>query len=85
MARDAFQTSGNSPTRSGKIQPDFVVENHSSIFLLKPLTPAATSWVEEHIGEENGYQPYFPTVVVEPRYIADIVEGIQNDGLAVRL
>src|SRR5580704_3449087 len=71
MASDAFQTSGSSPTRSGKIPPDFVVENHGIIFLLKPLTPAATSWVEEHIGQENGYQPYFPTVVVEPRYIAD--------------
>ena len=86
MARrsDAFQTSGNSPTHSGKIQPDFVVENHGSIFLLKPLTPSATSWIEEHIGQDNGYQPYFPTVVVEARCIADIVAGIQNDGLAVQ-
>jgi hypothetical protein len=84
MASDAFQTSGNSPTPSGKIQPDFLLENHGSIFLLKPLTPAATSWVVEHIGQDNGYQPYFPTVVVEPRYIADIITGIQNDGLAVR-
>jgi hypothetical protein len=81
---DSFVDSGSSPTHSGKIQPDFVVENHGSIFLLKPLTPSATSWIEEHIGQGNGYQPYFPTVVVEPRYIADIVEGIQNDGLAVQ-
>lgn len=84
IASDAFQTSGNSPTPSGKIQPDFVVENHGSIFLLKPLTPSATSWIEEHIGQDNGYQPFLPTVVVEHRYIADIVEGIQSDGLAVQ-
>jgi hypothetical protein len=83
MVSDAFQTSGSSPTHSEKIQPDFVVENHGSVFLLKPLTPSATSWIEEHIGQDNGFQPCFPTVVVEPRYIADIVEGIQNDGLAV--
>ena len=83
MVSDAFQTSGNSPTDSGKIQPDFVVETPGSIFLLKPLTPSATSWVEEHIGQDNGYQPYFPTVVVDHRYIADIVAGIQNDGLEV--
>lgn len=82
---DSFVASGNSPTRStSKNPPDFVVENHGSIFLLKPLTPSATSWVEEHIGQGNGYQPYFPTVVVEHRYIADIVAGIQNDGLAVQ-
>ena len=83
MSSDAFQTSGNSPTRSGKTSPDFLVENHGSIFLLKPLTPSATSWVEEHIGQDNGYQPYYPTVVIEHRYVADIVAGIQNDGLAV--
>jgi hypothetical protein len=74
---DSFAASGSSPTI------DFLCENHGSIFLLKPLTPSATSWVEEHIGQGNGYQPYLPTVVVEHRYIADIVAGIQNDGLAV--
>jgi predicted Zn-dependent protease len=83
-SHDSFVASGNSPTQSRKIQPDFVVENHGSIFLLKPLTPSATSWIEEHIGQDNGYQPYFPIVVVEHRYIADIVAGIQNDGLAVQ-
>ncbi len=80
---DSFVDSGNSPTHSGKIQPDFVVENHGSIFLLKPLTPPATSWVEEHIGQDNGFQPYWPTCVIEHRFIADIVAGIQSDGLAV--
>ncbi len=84
-SRDSFAASGNSPTLSEKIQPDFVLENHSSIFLIKPLTPSAISWIEDHIGQDNGYQPYFPTVVVEHRYIADIVAGIQNDGLAVGL
>lgn len=83
MVSYAFQSSGSSPTHSEKIQSDFVVENHGSIFLLKPLTPSATSWIEQRIGEDNGFQPYFPTVVVDHRYIADIVEGIQNDGLAV--
>jgi len=85
MVSDAFQSSGSSPTHSEEIQPDFIVENHGSILLLKPLTPSAISWIEDHIGQEDAYQPYFPIVVVEPRYIADIVEGIQNDGLVVRL
>ena len=80
---DSFVDSGSSPTHSEQIQADFVVENHGGIFLLKPLTPSATSWIEEHIGQDNGFQPYFPTVVVEHRYIAEIVEGIQNNGLAV--
>ncbi len=83
-SHDSFVASGNSPTHLGKIQPDFVLENHGSIFLIKPLTPSAISWIENHIGQDNGYQPYFPTVVVEHRYIADIVAGIQSDGLAVQ-
>jgi hypothetical protein len=74
---DPNKQSGTSPT------PDFEVQNHGGIFLLKPQTDSATAWVDEHIGEENGYQPYYPTVVVEHRYIADIVAGIQGDGLAV--
>ncbi len=62
---------------------DFQVENHGSIFLLRPLS-SAELWVLENIGADDGYQPYFPTLVVEHRYIADIVEGIRNDGLAVQ-
>jgi len=63
--------------------PDFTVENHGSIFLLQPQNKQAIDWVEEHIGPENGYQPYFPTIVVEHRFIANIVEGIQSNGLVV--
>jgi hypothetical protein len=74
---DPNKQSGTSPT------PDFEVQNHGSIFLLKPQNDSAISWIEEHIGADNGYQPYYPTFVIEPRYIADIVAGIQGDGLAV--
>jgi hypothetical protein len=64
-------------------QADFKVDNQGSIFLLHPLNDTAREWVNEHIGQDNGYQPYYPTVVIEHRYVADIVAGIQNDGLAV--
>jgi hypothetical protein len=74
---DSFVASGSSPTI------DFVCENHGTIFLLRPLTPSATSWLEEHIGQDNGFQPYWPTCVIEHRYIWPILEGIQTDGLAV--
>lgn len=76
---DAYCTSGSSPT----VDLNSVVEGHGSIFLLRPLTPAGQSWIDEHIGPDNGYQPYYPTVVIEHRYIADIVATIRNDGLAV--
>ena len=74
---DSFIASGSSPTA------DFHCENHGTIFLLRPLTLSATSWLEEHIGQDNGFQPYWPTCVIEHRYIWPILQGIQNDGLAV--
>jgi hypothetical protein len=83
---DSFVYSGNSPTRSAsKITPDFVVENHGSIFLLIPQTVSARIWVEDHIFRENSYQPYWPTVVVEHRYVYDLLLGLREHGLrAVR-
>jgi hypothetical protein len=71
--------SGSSPT-----SPDFLQENHFSIFLIRPQNESARVWLEENIDAPGSFQPYFPTVVVEHRYIADIVEGIHNDGLAVQ-
>jgi hypothetical protein len=84
--KNAFESSGTSPTRSESApQPphDFFLEDHGSIFLLTPISPSAQNWLGEHIGSDNGYQPFWPTAVVEHRCIADIVAGIQADGLVV--
>jgi hypothetical protein len=63
--------------------PDFILENHGSIFLLRPQNERAVAWVDERIGSNNGYQPCFPTVVIEHRFVADILAGIRSDGLGV--
>ena len=73
---DSFVASGNSPTR-----PDFICENHGSLFLLFPLSQSAQSWVEEHLPTD--VQWFGNAVVIEHRYVWAILEGIQNDGLAV--
>jgi hypothetical protein len=65
--------------------PDIVVENHGSIFLLRPISHSGRAWIEQNIGEQDGFQPYWPTVVVEPRYVADILKGVQADDLGVSL
>ncbi len=49
MHTDSFVASGSSPT------PDFEVENHQSIFLLLPLTPAAESWIREFLPQDCTY------------------------------
>lgn len=61
--------------------PDFEVQNEGSIFLLRPKSPAAEEWLWENIPSDA--QCWGNAVVVEHRYIADIVEGIQADGLVV--
>jgi len=76
---DAFQSSGTSPTEFG---PDFRCENHGSIFLLTPLTQSGRSWIEENLPSD--VQWFGSGVVIEHRYIWRILEGIQNDGLAVQ-
>ena len=78
---DLFQTSGTSPTGRTKIEPDFVVEDHGSIFLLRALTPAANSWIEENLSEDR--MTFCSAVVIESRYVVDILEGIAADGFSV--
>jgi len=63
---------------------DFEIREEGSIILLRPLTDAARIWVDENIGRDNGYQPTYPTVVVEPRYIQPILDGLQAEGYTVQ-
>jgi len=77
---DSFAASGSSPTRDSTTV-DFRCENHGSIFLLYPISQSAQSWIEENVPSD--VQWLGQAVVVEHRYIWPILEGIQNDGLAV--
>ena len=43
-----FTKSGSSPGNS-ITNPDFVCEYHISLFLLRPLSPAAFDWIEENL------------------------------------
>jgi hypothetical protein len=63
---------------------DFRFTSHGSICLLHPLTDAAREWVEEHIGADNGYQPRWPSVLLEPRYCGAVLAGIADAGLVLR-
>jgi hypothetical protein len=60
---------------------DFFVQNEGSLFLLRPLTDAAREWIGEYIPE--GAQTWGDAIVIEHRYIADVVAGAQRDGLVV--
>lgn len=69
-------------TLRGKPMTDARIENHGSIMLLQPLTPAALEWIEDHVVAEP-WQWWCGGLAVEPRYASDIVAGMQEDGLVV--
>ena len=61
---------------------DFTVTGGGTIYLLQPHTAAATEWIAEHISDDAQFMG--DAVAVEHRYIGNIVQGIQRDGLTVR-
>jgi hypothetical protein len=62
---------------------DVLVESHGSIVLLRTRSDAAVAWVNTHIDPETSYQPYWPDVVIEPRYVEAVTFGMLFDGLEV--
>lgn len=61
---------------------DFRLQNEGTLFLLWPLTEEALCWIDENI-PEDATRWANDAVVIEPRYVEAIYEGIVNDGLAV--
>lgn len=62
-----------------KLTVDFLVNDQGTIFLLTPVTEAATDWANEHLPEDAMH--FGHAIVVEHRFIRDIVSGFTNDGL----
>lgn len=63
--------------------PDLTIADPGSIFLMQQQNKRAIDLVDEHIGQINGYQPYFPTVVLVHRFVTEIVADIRNEGWVV--
>jgi hypothetical protein len=61
---------------------DFEVSNHGTIYIFTPLTPAARDWVAEFLPDDA--QRWAGGIVIEHRYIWDVVIGARRDGLVVR-
>ena len=57
---------------------DFTVTNHGSIVLVKPLTDECNDWLVEHVSDEA--QWFGGALVVEPRYVEDLIEGLEEAG-----
>jgi hypothetical protein len=77
--KDAFCTSGSSPGKTDS--PDFICQNHGSLFLLIPRSAPAKFWVEHNLPSDR--MTFGDAVVIEPRYVWAILVGLQEDGLTV--
>lgn len=67
---------------SQKIEVDAFVENHGSIFLVRPVSSFAAEWLRENVSEES--TRFGNALVVEHRYVGDLAEGMKSDGLVLR-
>jgi hypothetical protein len=54
------------------------VQNEGTIVLLRPLDMEAEEWFDENLDPDR--QSFGKAIVVEPRYVADILEGFKTDG-----
>lgn len=61
--------------------PDAEVRNVGSFFLLSALTVEARRWCDEYLNEPLRWGTAY---VIEPRYIDDIVTGLEVDGFTVQ-
>jgi hypothetical protein len=59
---------------------DFRVTYHGSITLVKPLTDAATNWIDDNVVTDET-QFWAGALVVEPRYLENLREGMILAGL----
>ena len=60
---------------------DFMLQNSGSISVLTPLTQQAAQWIDDHI--DPNAQSWGGGVVIEHRYVDDIVDGIERDGFSI--
>lgn len=64
--------------------PDVIVENHGSVCMVTPMSPAARTWVDENVQLE-GWQWLGASFACEPRYVPSLTDGMQEDGLTIEL
>lgn len=68
-------------TASTAPTPDVSVENHGTIFLVRPLSQRANAWIGEHVPEDAMF--FGGALVVEHRYVESIVAAIMDEGMQV--
>jgi hypothetical protein len=66
---------------SNEKYPDLEIQNEGTLFLVHPRTDTGARWIGENVQEDAQF--FGQALVVEHRYISDLVSGAQDDGLRV--
>lgn len=61
---------------------DLLVHGHGSIYLLRPISRRGRRWIDMRISADR--TEWASAIVVEHRYIGDIVAGAISDRLEMR-
>ena len=61
---------------------DLSFENHGSLFLIRPLSDAGQTWLDENIGDDA--QVFGNAIVCEPKFVEAIFRGATSEGLVCR-
>jgi len=78
---DGRPTIASPGPRVAASEVDFRGMQDGSLFLLWPISDDAVGWCAEHLPED--VQRFGGAVVIEHRYVEDILNGIDTDGLVV--
>ena len=74
--------SGPTPPYPGRRhRVDVRIEHHGSLFLMRLQTRAASQWVQENVSQDATW--FGEALVVEPRYVGDLVDAMKLDGLSL--
>lgn len=63
-------------------KPDYLVENHGTIFMFTPMNAKARKWLRAHVQEDA--QWLGDSLAVEHRYARDLADNLTGDGFLVR-
>lgn len=81
MSSDSNDWFGPTSEIVNKILPDVLIRNEGSVFLFRPITPAAKQWIDENV--QPNAQWFANALVVEHRYATDLATAMREDGLVL--
>lgn len=61
---------------------DIKFSNHGSICVLNGISHIGANWLDQNLAQDS--QRWAGGYVVEPRYVDDIIEGAQSDGMTIQ-